>query len=186
VIDLERVLETERLRLEPLQVRHAAALFPVLSDPGLYEFIPQLPPASQRALEERYRYLERRASPDGREVWLNWALIPRDGIAGCLGTVQATLQEGGRSLFAYELGRAFWGRGYATEACSRVLAFLFEDAGVRLVVARVDTRNRASIRLLERLGFDRTGFHPKADNFKGADSDEHEYALASSGAGPPR
>ena len=175
-MDAEAVLETDRLRLEPLRALHAALLFTLLSDARLYEFVPQDPPATEAMLEARYRWLEKRVSPDGREGWLNWAVVAKEDGA-CLGTSQATLREDGTALIAYELGSAHWGKGYATEACSRVLAFLFETCAIRSVLARVDTRNGASIRLLERLGFERIGFHPGADTFKGSVSDEYEYGL---------
>ncbi len=66
------------------------------------------------------------------------------------------------------------------EACWRVLSFLFADYSVTGVTAEVDTRNTASIRLLERLGFERVGFQAGADCFKGASSDEYTYHLSDS------
>jgi len=41
--------------------------------------------------------------------------------------------------------------------------------------AYVDTRNKASIRLLERLGFERVDATKDADFFKGESSDEYVY-----------
>jgi len=46
---------------------------------------------------------------------------------------------------------------------------------VREVRALLDTRNDASSRLLERLGFQRVQLIKNADDFKGAPSDEYEY-----------
>lgn len=52
---------------------------------------------------------------------------------------------------------AFWGRGLAREAVSAVLEHVFEARGVALAEADVDPRNEASLRLLERLGFEERG-----------------------------
>lgn len=171
----ERILETDRLRLEPLRESHAAELFDLLSDHRLYEFIPQDPPTTLDALASRYRFLESRHSPDGDEAWLNWAVrSTEDGI--CVGTVQVTIAPDRRAQLAYEIGVPFWRRGFATEACARVISALFED-GIPEVWAELDTRNVASIRLLERLGFTRGALRRNADRFKGADSDEWTYTL---------
>ncbi len=168
-------LETERLRLEPLQESHAVELFDLYSDPRLYEFIPQGPPASLAALQERYRFLSSRQSPRGDEGWFNWATrLKVEGI--CIGCIQITLRNDDRAQIAYDLGTAYWRNGYATEACSRIIAALFES-GVREVWAELDTRNVASIRLLERLGFDRGALKRDVDFFKGNTSDEWTYTL---------
>ena len=149
----ETVFETERLRLEPLRESHAADLFELLSDPAMYRYVPQQPPESAAKLAERYKFLETRRSPDGKEAWLNWvARLKSDGA--CIGIVQVTLPSDGRAQLAYEVGVPYWRRGFATEACTRVIEVLFEH-GASEVRAELDTRNAASIALLERLGFSR-------------------------------
>lgn len=169
-------LETDRLILEPLCREHAAHLFSVLSDPRIYTFIPQVPPASVPALEARYRQLESRMSSSGEELWLNWAVhLKERGIY--IGTVQATILSNQSSLLAYELSPDFWGQGYATEACLRVVESLFTDYDVSEIVAEVDTRNEASCKLLERLSFKRIKMRAGADFFKGEASDEYTYKL---------
>ncbi len=171
----ERVLETERLRLEPLRESHAAELFDLLSDARLYEFIPQDPPVTLDALAARYKLLESRKSPNGGEDWLNWAA--RSKAEGtCVGTVQVTIGRDRRAHLAYEIGVPYWGRGLATEACAHVIRTLF-DEGIVEVWAELDTRNVASIRLLERLGFARGALRRNADRFKGGESDEWMYSL---------
>ena len=49
------------------------------------------------------------------------------------------------------------GRGYATEAVQAVLRFGFDRLGFKTVRADVDPDNARSLKLLERLGFTRTG-----------------------------
>ena len=176
VIQGEAVLETGRLRLEPLRVRHARELFPLYQDARIYRYIPQDPPASVEALEERCRLLEGRLSGDGREVWLNWVVRSKD-TKRVLGRIEATVREDATAGIAYELSPLFWGAGYATEGCARVLDLLFGAYAVDEVNALVDTRNSSSIRLLERLGFTRTGRRDRADFFKGGFSDEFSYRL---------
>lgn len=175
--DPEYPLETTRLRLEPLTALHAAALFDALQAPELYTYIPRDPPASLRALDTRYNSLASRHSPDGQEWWLNWALRQR-ATGVYTGTVEATVRADYTALLAYMVFPAFWGQGYAREACAGVLAHLFEHYHVSRIAAEIDTRNAASIHLVESLGFTRVATTPHADFFKGAVSDEYRYELA--------
>jgi [ribosomal protein S5]-alanine N-acetyltransferase len=176
VVATEAVLETPRLLIEPLLPAHAAWLYESLQDERLYEFIPQEPPASPRVLEVRYRALSSRSSPDGREAWLNWALRTR-GAGDYAGVLEATVHENMIATIAYMVFVPYQRRGFAAEACRRLLAHLFEDYRVGVVAAEIDTRNAASVALVESLGFERVAFHRDADHFKGSSSDEYRYEL---------
>lgn len=190
-MNAEAILETERLTLEPLRPDHAAVLYPDLREPRLYTFIPQDPPESPEALAARYTDLARRASPDGEETWLNWAVRLKDsGVY--VGTFEATIDREFADL-AYFVFRVHWRWGYAKEACARVIRFLFEEPGLECVSAAIDTRNRASIALVRSLGFRRAGVHYGASEYKGRFHDEYEYDLwreewrpAASSAAPRR
>jgi [ribosomal protein S5]-alanine N-acetyltransferase len=177
-VDREAVLETDRLRLEPLSRTHAGEMFAIMADPRIYRFIPRDPPPALESLEERYSRLETRTSPAGDELWLNWvARTKRDGSA--IGRVEVTIRKDRSAYLAYELGASVWGQGFATEACRRVIQTLFAEYGVTGIVAEVDTRNALSIRLLERLGFAPGALRKNADFFKGSASDELTFSLGS-------
>ncbi len=47
---------------------------------------------------------------------------------------------------------AFWGRGYATEAARAALAYGFEIVGLEEIVSFTMVENRASRRVMERIG----------------------------------
>ena len=84
-----------------------------------------------------------------------------------IGTLQATITADQHATIAYLLNSAFWGYGYAQEACRCLLTLLFNGYHCQEVQAEVDTRNHASWALLERLGFRRIAVHHTADHFKG-------------------
>ena len=65
--------------LEPLVPAHASAIYEQLLDKRQYEFIPQDPPTSLKALQRRYQALSSRLSPSGQEAWLNWVARLREG-----------------------------------------------------------------------------------------------------------
>jgi [ribosomal protein S5]-alanine N-acetyltransferase len=150
-----QTLHTSRLVLEPLVVAHADALYPLLCDPRQLEHLDHGAPASLDALRERHRKLESRRSPDGREHWLNWAIVMRGGDADAIGFVQSTVQPDGHAWIAYQLVHTLWGQGIAAEATRAMVQHLIAHYAVTRCMATVDRRNERSWRLLERLGFSR-------------------------------
>jgi RimJ/RimL family protein N-acetyltransferase len=175
-LDPEALLFTPRLVLDPIRSEHAAQLFTLLQDDLLYAFIPDDPPASLAALQDRYRRWERRTSADGREVWLNWAARLRES-SEWIGTFQATITEDCQALLAYMIFSPYQRQGVAREGCQRVIEHLVDAHGVQVVAAVIDTRNTASIALVESLGFQLVATTNGADTFKGAVSDEYRYEL---------
>lgn len=145
-----RTLTAGALALEPQVAAHAAELFPVLSNPALYVFTDAKRPSSEKWLRDRFARLESRVSPDGTQRWLNWIVRDGDGVA--VGYVQASVRAE-RAEIAYVIGREFWRRGYAREACIAMLAELASGYGVKRATATIDPRNAASIGLIEKLGF---------------------------------
>ena len=123
-----------------------------------------------------------------------------DGIVGFMHEIQAETEAQKQTTFS----KVFWQWQYATwergsciplacddgkiigyNHCSlfdvrykgrRVIGALF-DQGATEVRAELDTRNVASIALLERLGLKRGAFKKNADHFKGSESDEWTYSL---------
>jgi len=170
-----------RLDLEPLEIRHAALLHPSLSDAELYRFFDREPPQNLEALATRYSHLVSRRSPDGAEIWLNWAVRHRDAAA-YIGTVEATLYPNRRANIAYVTFREFWRQGYSKEAIAALIAHLFKEWPVELIEIVMDSRNLASVRLAESVGAKRIEFTPRACFFKGSFSDEYRYELAKNGS----
>lgn len=169
-------LETPRLVLEPIMPHHAHAIYENLTEPKLYQFIPQDPPLSLEELETRYRLLALRKSPDGQELWLNWAArLCKTQIY--IGVFQATVHADLRAEIAYTVFLQYWRQGYGKEGCRGVLNNIFTNYKITTIAAEIDTRNLASIRLVESLGFQCESVIKNADFFKGSQSDEYRYKI---------
>lgn len=169
-------LESRRLRLEPIQAGHAKDMFAGLRDRSLYAYQTDEPPRDVAALADRYARLSAGRSPGGHCSWLNWILVRRDG-GGTAGYVQATVVNDRSSAeIGYLLLVAHQRRGYGVEAVGAMVDHLVA-AGVGALHAVVDTRNLASIALIERLGFARTRTRESDDVIEGARGLDHEYVL---------
>jgi RimJ/RimL family protein N-acetyltransferase len=129
VIDLDAGWQTERLGLEPLTQEHAAELAPALDDEDLHRFTGGVP-LGLDALTKRYGLLTARRSPDGRQLWGNWALRERE-TGTAVGTMQATLPAtgpgGAPAEVAWIVARPAQGRGYAKEAARSLTGRLVDD-----------------------------------------------------------
>jgi [ribosomal protein S5]-alanine N-acetyltransferase len=145
-----KVVAGAGVTLEPQSASHASELFAVVSDPSLYEFIDNKPPATEQAFRKRLQTLESRLSPDGTEQWLNW--IVRNATGDLVGYVQATVTPDRSAEIAYVLGRAFWQKGYAYAACAAMIGELRSTYGANRITATLDPANQASLALLRKLG----------------------------------
>jgi [ribosomal protein S5]-alanine N-acetyltransferase len=77
----------------------------------------------------------------------------------------------------YCLGEAAWGHGCATEAARALLQWAFDTLDLNRVQAETDTRNVASARVLEKLGFVREGTLREDCVVNGEVSDSWVYGL---------
>jgi ribosomal-protein-alanine N-acetyltransferase len=165
-------LQTARLLLEPVNAWHGETLFPGLKDPMLYAFIAKEPPLSTSEVSRRFEKLESRRSPDGEELWLNWAARRING--GYVGLVEATVGRDAIAHVAYWVFSADQRQGFGREAVAVMLEHLAAIGCVE-AVAFIDTRNAASIRLVEALGFERRQTLVMREKLRGRWVDDHEY-----------
>ena len=79
----------------------------------------------------------------------------------------------------YCYSESAWGHGYATEAARALLAWGFDAMHLNRVQAETDTRNTASARVLDKLGFVREGTLREDCIVDGEVSDSWVYGLLS-------
>lgn len=160
-------LVTARLRLRRALPGDLAAFHAILSDPRAMRYWSTAPHADLRTTRAWLGGMIG-APPDQSEdfvVELEGRVIGKAGFY--------RLPEIG-----YILHPDVWGRGLAHEACAAVIDHVFATRPVQALSADVDPRNAASIRLLARLGFERTGFAERTFEINGAWADSAYYTLS--------
>ncbi|MFC7496512.1 MULTISPECIES: GNAT family N-acetyltransferase [unclassified Nocardioides] len=148
-------LHTARLRLRPFVDADADALFALQSNARVLRYWDS-PPWSEREVADRFIARCRQMAADGTGARL---VIDRstDGeFLGWCGLSQWNPGHRSASL-TYCLTEAAWGHGCATEAARALLEWAFDTLDLNRVQAEADTRNAASARVLEKLGFVREG-----------------------------
>ena len=110
--------------------------------------------------------------------WLQLAIELKEsgemiGDLGCL----INKEDARQATIGFTLAQSHWRRGYAVEAVSCLLEFLFGDLDLHRVVADCDVENPGSWRTLEKLGFRREAHFVENLLFKGAYASEYHYGL---------
>lgn len=77
------------------------------------------------------------------------------------------LNKDGSAEIGYGISDEYQGNGYATEAVSAVVNWALRQSGVESITAETQAENIASVRVLEKCGFIRTGtFGEEGPQFK--------------------
>ena len=165
----ELTLETERLRLPPMQPEDVDISKAVLCDEQVMRYVSDaMTPA---AVEDDMANSVRRGAGGRIGLWV----VSRKDTGAKIGTsvlMPVPIEEDDYdwSLLvpeAYpnahiEVGYLFvpdaWGQGFATEACTRLVRFAFEHTPLAEIVATTDPENVRSHNVLQKSGLRKIGF----------------------------
>lgn len=95
----------------------------------------------------------------GTSRWV-WGLFEKDNSAELMGVIDL-LRDGKPENRGFWLGRAFWGKGYMTEAVVPVTDYAFDVLGFECLVFSNALGNRRSRRVKEKTGARFTGLLPR-------------------------
>lgn len=170
-------LRTERLLLRPFQADDVPDAQAYRDDPEFARYLPHIPqPFTTRDAEA---FVAQNMSEP-------WETSPTFAVVldgRLIGTVNLEVDARARTaMLGYAIGRAWWGRGLATEATRAAVAWAVEAHGLARVWAATDARNVRSRRVLEKLGIRYEGLRA-ADGVgrDGEPTDSVVYGLALGG-----
>jgi RimJ/RimL family protein N-acetyltransferase len=170
-------IATERLLLRPFEPGDLDALAAIHGDPDVVRYL-------------LFGVRDRDELPGVLEEKAKRTVLAEAGDALNLAAVHAETGElvGDVTLFwhsaehragevGYILHPVHNGCGYATEAARALLRLGFEELGLHRITGRLDGRNAASARVLERLGMRREAHLVENELVKGEWADEVVYAM---------
>lgn len=112
---------------------------------------------TRSAFKRRVRHYQREARNDQGYAYFLFDAASDRLIGGIsLTNVQRGVTQS--ASMGYWLGRSFTGQGYMTDAVRTLSVFAFETLRLHRLEAATQPHNIASIRVLERAGFQREGF----------------------------
>jgi len=155
---MERKILTERLILRPLTETDADDVFEWVGDPIVNKYMPY--PLYRNADQVR-KWIGKIKSEDNV---FGFALKSTGKVIGS-GSIKYNSDENAFEL-GYNLNRAFWNQGFATEAAIAIINWAYENLGARDFVATHANANPASGRVILKCGFvfDRYGQYSRYDN----------------------
>lgn len=148
---LPPTLSTPRLRLRPWRDEDLVPFAAINADPEVMEYFPSVLTREQsNAVAAKIRQeMEER----GHGLWA----VEEPGVVEFAGFVGLSVPRFDAPFMpcieiGWRLARPCWGRGLATEAARAALAFGFDELGLLEIVSFTASANRASRRVMEKLG----------------------------------
>lgn len=148
-------LRADRVNLRWLTETDVPALFDIFSDSEVTRYWSSPPLEDQEGaaalLADIHRYFN-------QGTLFQWGVSLRgsDQVIGTC-TLASIDTQNRRAEIGFALRRGHWRKGYISEALRALLRHAFDDMKLHRVEADVDPRNAASLKTLERLGFQREG-----------------------------
>ena len=89
----------------------------------------------------------------------HWTIVRKEDQE-LMGMINARV-ENHKWQIGYVLARAYWGKGYMTEAVQKLVAWALEQPEISRIWSVCDIENRASARVMEKAGMTREGTLPR-------------------------
>ena len=141
------IAETDRLVLRELHVSDASDCFKLNSNPEVIKYTGDEAFESVCEAEDFLKnYDAYKKTGYGR-----WAVIEKASNT-FIGFCGLKLDEENLVDIGFRFLQETWGKGYATESSIVSMKFGFENFDIDEIIGRADTKNLASIRVLEKLG----------------------------------
>jgi len=168
-------INTSRLSLRWIREEDVDDFYAVYSNPEVMRYWSTLPLPDRDAASKLINEIHEGIKRDEMMKW-GIALRSSDKLIGSVTLFHIDFTHR-RAEIGYAQGRAYWGQGYMQEALKAVLNHAFEILNLHRIEADVDPRNAASVRTLERLGFQREGYLRERWQVNGEIQDAFYYGL---------
>lgn len=168
-------IEAARIRLRHLEENDIDALFEIFSDEETMRYWSS-PPFQARADAEKY--LADISKLFRQKTLFQWGIsLKESGEIIGTSTLFHLDMRNRRAEIGYILNRKFWKKGFVNEALNSLLNFAFEELNLHRIEADVDPNNAASIRVVEKLGFQKEGYLRERWHIAGKICDTVFYGL---------
>ena len=153
-------LKTERLILRTVRPADAGGIFAYRSLPEVCKYQGRHENVRKT---RRIITLTNAVKPNTPMTWHQLAVLEKKSgrLVGDIG-IHFKDKENQQAELAYTLAPQYQGRGYATEAALRVLAYLFGKLKKHRVAATADPRNKGSVNVMKRIGMRKEGYFKKS------------------------
>lgn len=166
---------TERLIIREMTPEDEEAIFGYRSDAETNRFQSWIPENSGE-VEQFIKNHTKDFNVPG--TWFQLLIADQDSgsVIGDIG-VHFIGPGGQQAELGITVAKDHHGKGYASEALGGIIGYLFTELGKHRIIASVDPRNTASMKLMEHIGFRKEGHFVKSLFWKNEWVDDVIYAL---------
>ncbi|MFJ8236328.1 GNAT family N-acetyltransferase [Ureibacillus sp. NPDC094379] len=169
------VLETERLVLRRITEADAGNVFTYLSDEEVMNYYGLAP---FQKIDDALAEIDWYDTILEEKTGIRWGITIKgqDKVIGSCGFHRMVSQHH-RSEIGFELSKAYWGQGIASEAVRTILSYGFEHLHLNRIEALIEPANLSSQKLVIKLGFVREGLLRSYEYTSGKFDDLFMYSL---------
>lgn len=174
-------IDTVRLRLREFTLADATAVFQIMRQTAVFRFADWEPPLSPYDTEEMLqRYLAWQFDAPRLHLVLAITLPAEQGkLIGTIG-LNTTNEATAEAELGFNLDPDYWRRGLATEAAQAMIEYGLATAGWRRIFATCDVDNKASEKVLRKLGMVEEGVLTRHKLRRGVWRDSLLFAISRS------
>ncbi len=164
---MKATLETKRLHLRHFSVSDASDVFAYASDEQTVQYLSW---PKHTSMQESMKVITTLLSNKS-----TYAIVLKESgrVIGC---IDLRILSETKASFGYVLNRAFWNKGYMTEALQRALSYMFGELGIETITSCHETENPASGAVMKKCGMQWTHL-AKGETLFGKTTDNDHYCI---------
>ncbi|MGN7408712.1 GNAT family N-acetyltransferase [Sporosarcina sp. SAFN-010] len=149
------IIETDRLILREVIKEDSNDMFAYLSDKDVVKHMGLDPFQTEKDVLEEIEWYQKIFKDS---TGIRWGIAHKDNgrVIGSCGFLNMQPKHS-RTEIGYELSKEYWGKGIASEALEAVVKYGFQHLQLERIEALIEPANFASLKLLEKKGFEKEG-----------------------------
>lgn len=145
------IVDTVRCRIREITEQDVDELYQIYSEPGITDYMEDLYEKKEDEIAYTRDYIRYQYGFYGFGMWI----VEEKETGRIIGRAGFDMRQGYEEPeIGYLVRKDYQNKGYGTEVCKSLLSYGKEELGFAAVRAFTSPENKASVRLLEKLGFE--------------------------------
>jgi len=166
-------LETERLYLENFNLNDAVDFFQIRSNETFMLYMGAYP---MKEVKESKDHIKMLLNTYVQKGGIAWKMVEKETqvLIGYIGFFNLDARHA-RAEIGFGIALEHQGKGFGSEALNAIVNYCYEEVGLHSLMAEIDPRNTACIKLVEKCGFKQEGLFKGNFYFDGEFLDSAYY-----------
>lgn len=148
-------LETERFYIRQWSINDIEELYEIMSDGRVHTYASSEP----WTIEDTAKYIKFMLDKNFNTLELFHGACVLKSNNSIIGLTGLNPYLSKKPELEWKFGVSFWGKGYATEIGKAIIKEAFKSTDIELIYGMVNPENKASMRVMEKIGMTCIGLH---------------------------